>query len=78
MPIALALVVIVGVIGGALVYVRRKSDDDINALIRQIADLDEQHENGDINHDVYQRRRARLKAQLEDLMVSTEPEDEEK
>ncbi|MCY3946927.1 MAG: c-type cytochrome [Anaerolineaceae bacterium] len=39
---------------------RRRLDD----LARQIARLDEEHERGAINHDVYRRRRAALQAQL--------------
>jgi mono/diheme cytochrome c family protein len=40
----------------------------IDALVRQIAELDEQHDTGQINHDVYQQRRATLKARLAELM----------
>ncbi len=40
----------------------------INNLIRQIAELDEMHEAGQINHDVYQRQRQQFKTMLEDLM----------
>ncbi|MCY3907472.1 MAG: c-type cytochrome [Anaerolineaceae bacterium] len=39
---------------------RRRVDD----LARQIARLDEEHERGAINHDVYRRRRAALQAHL--------------
>ncbi|MCE2489389.1 MAG: cytochrome c [Anaerolineae bacterium] len=39
---------------------RRRVDD----LARQIARLDEAHERGAINHDLYRRRRAALQAQL--------------
>ncbi len=39
---------------------RRRVDD----LARQIARLDEEHERGAINHDLYRRRRAALQAQL--------------
>ncbi len=39
---------------------RQRVDD----LARQIARLDEEHERGAINHDVYRRRRAALQAQL--------------
>ncbi|MFN8376237.1 MAG: cytochrome c [Anaerolineae bacterium] len=40
----------------------------IDALVRQIAELDEQHDRGQINHDVYQQRRIKLKARLAELM----------
>lgn len=40
----------------------------INALLDEIAELDDQHERGGINHDYYQRMRARLKEELTELM----------
>lgn len=47
-------------------------DRIINALIRQIAELDEQHDAGQLNHDVYHRRRAQLKERLAQLMDQTD------
>jgi hypothetical protein len=44
----------------------------IDGLIRQIAELDTQHDAGQINHDLYQQQRAILKARLTELM--NEPE----
>jgi hypothetical protein len=40
----------------------------IDGLVRQIAELDAQHEAGQINHDVYRNRREQLKARLAELM----------
>lgn len=69
--------------GGVLYHRQRRStrpkgssdkDRMINALIRQIAELDEQHERGQLNHDVYQRRRIQLKERLAQLM--DRPDDE--
>jgi mono/diheme cytochrome c family protein len=40
----------------------------IDALVRQIAELDEAHDAGQMNHDLYQRQRQRLKARLGELM----------
>lgn len=42
----------------------------IDGLVRQIAELDAQHETGQINHDLYQQRRAQLKARLAEIMDS--------
>jgi len=44
------------------------TDQVINGLVKQIAELDSQHEQGQINHDLYQRRRSALKARLAQLM----------
>jgi mono/diheme cytochrome c family protein len=46
------------------------SDEDklIDALVRQIAELDDDHTQGRINHDVYQRQRRKLKKRLSELM----------
>jgi mono/diheme cytochrome c family protein len=40
----------------------------IDGLVRQIAELDAQHEAGQINHDLYRNRRETLKARLAELM----------
>jgi mono/diheme cytochrome c family protein len=44
-------------------------DKAINRLLREIGTLENQHESGEINHDVFQRKRAELRAQLADLMA---------
>lgn len=71
----LIIAVVVGVaflavILGVLIRARRSGNEDgqIEQLVRQIASLDRQHDAGQINHDVYQRQRAELKAQLAELM----------
>ncbi|QPC82083.1 c-type cytochrome [Phototrophicus methaneseepsis] len=45
-----------------------KTDAEIQQLVHQIAELDAQHDQGQINHDLYQRQRADLKARLAALM----------
>ncbi|MBZ0302035.1 MAG: cytochrome c [Anaerolineae bacterium] len=47
-----------------------RSDDKklIDALIRQIAELDEEHDRGQINHDLYRRQRKQLKKRLAELL----------
>lgn len=44
------------------------SDALINGLVRQIESLDAQHDAGEINHDVYQRRRQQLQERLDALV----------
>jgi mono/diheme cytochrome c family protein/uncharacterized membrane protein len=57
-----------------VIFSRRRASPEANrdllidALVRQIAELDAQHERGEINHDVYQRRRSTLKVRLAELM----------
>ena len=47
---------------------RRGESRQIDDLIQQIARLDEAHDQGQINHDLYQRRRRALKEELARLM----------
>lgn len=49
---------------------RDNKDRMIDALVRQIAELDAEHEAGQINHDLYHSRRKQLKARLAELMDS--------
>jgi hypothetical protein len=44
----------------------------IDGLVGQIAELDAQHEAGTIDTSAYERRRARLKARLDQLMDEDE------
>lgn len=64
------LVVVVVVI--FVVVARRQSapslDQQVNILTRQIAELDTLHENGQLNHDAYQRQRNALKARLAQVL----------
>lgn len=47
---------------------RPSTQAQIDALVRRIAELDALHQQGQINHDVYQRQRQTLKAELAVLM----------
>ena len=68
--------VIVGLVlvgaGGFMFLLRQDSGDDqqaeIDDLLDAIAELDEQHQQGILNHDYYKRHRSELKEQLADLM----------
>jgi hypothetical protein len=42
----------------------------IDALLRQLDSLERGHDAGEINHDIYQRRRVELREQLDILMVN--------
>lgn len=63
------------IVGSAIFMLNRRTqavgvvDDNqlIDALLRQIAELDAQHDTGEINHDLYHHRRKQLKARLEQL-----------
>lgn len=45
----------------------------IDALIQQIAELDDAHDRGDINHDLYHHRRKQLKTRLAAIMDEDTP-----
>lgn len=76
--ILIALVVIIG--GFYITYVRRMSKNQqdatalqdknrmIDSLVRQLAELDEAHDRGDINHDFYHHQRKQLKEHLAEMM----------
>ena len=54
-----------------LALLRRRQGNrsgSIESLVRQIAQLDEAHERGQINHDVYHQRRRAFKDKLAALM----------
>jgi mono/diheme cytochrome c family protein len=79
--LAVAAVLIALFTGGILALSRRHPEGAdtirqqsllIDGLVRQIAELDEQHERGEINHDLYHHRRSQLKARLAELMDSAE------
>lgn len=54
---------------GLIVQGRRQGKSrQIDGLIGQMAQLDDKHDRGQINHDLYQRQRRLLKEQLERLM----------
>ncbi len=67
-------VILISVVAGVAASVRRgaasatdNKDVLINNLLRQIQHLDSQHDSGELNHDVYQRRKADLMARLAEL-----------
>ncbi|GAB4568915.1 MAG: hypothetical protein Kow0077_00550 [Anaerolineae bacterium] len=75
-PLLIAIIVIgvvlIGV-GGFLFLLRQgdvaeESSSRIDELLEEIADLDNRHDRGEINHDLYHRTRAALKAELAELM----------
>lgn len=53
---------------------RRGESRQIDSLIQQIAQLDDKHDQGQINHDLYQRRRRALKERLARLMQADSAE----
>lgn len=67
-------IIVLGISG--LIYLSRRGsspspqskDRLIDGLVRQIAELDAQHEAGQINHDLYRQRREQLKARLAEIM----------
>ena len=66
--IAVAMFAAVGIL-------RRRSDDassEIDGLVADLARLDEDHDQGRINHDLYHHRRRGLKAKLAALMALDE------
>lgn len=70
-PILLGGIVLITIVIIVIIAIAGRGNDDrhnIDALIKQIAELDTMHDNGQINHDVYQRQRQELKQQLTNLM----------
>ena len=67
-------VVLVLIIGAFIWRSRRgpSAEVEIQQLIRQIAELDAMHDQGQINHDLYRRQRADLKARLATLMSESQ------
>ena len=62
---------------GAVVLGHRRQDPSrrIERLIGQIAQLDERHDQGQINHDLYHQQRRALKERLGRLMTAQKTED---
>ena len=60
-------------LAGLAVWRRQRPDgaSEIDALVKRIANLDEEHDRGQINHDVYRHRRRDLKRELAALMGET-------
>jgi len=74
-PILLVLVIVVVIAIVVMIVLSSRGNRDtksVDKLIQQIAELDEMHDSGQINHDVYQRQRTDLKNQLTALMQKTD------
>ena len=57
---------------GALRRRRESTTSEIDRLVIELARLDEDHDQGRINHDLYHHQRRELKARLADLMAADE------
>ncbi len=79
LPILLLIVGGTAVLSGLLLFFRNRrspipspsvanSQRLIDALVQQIAEIDEAHSAGQLNHDLWQRQRAQLKARLAELL----------
>lgn len=76
LPMLIVIALGMVIVGGVYMLVRRSPNMAspvsqqhlIDGLVRQIAELDAQHDAGQINHDVYRQRREQLKARLAELM----------
>ncbi len=62
--ILVILIIVIIIVAGR----GRGGRQSVDALIKQIAELDAMHDSGQINHDVYQRQRQELKHELTTLM----------
>ena len=74
-PVLLVVVGVTVVAVIAMIIISNRGNSEaksVDKLIQQIAELDEMHENGQFNHDVYQRQRSDLKEQLTQLMQKTD------
>lgn len=68
------LLLIVGIVGLFWLQGRNPENAQVNALIRQLAQLDAQHESGQLDDTTYQTQRQALKDQLSNLMANTKDE----
>lgn len=71
LPMLLIAIIIGVLLAVGYVLLRRRAPNpniEINALVRQIAELDTLHTSGHINHDAYQQQRQELKIRLAALM----------
>ena len=75
LPLLGAVVLVAAVTGGILLRRRQEPSRQIDHLIQQIAQLDEKHDQGQINHDAYQRQRRVLKEELGRLMPTQKADD---
>ncbi|MFW5709145.1 MAG: c-type cytochrome [Chloroflexota bacterium] len=85
LPVALIIgAVLIFAIVAAIFFANRRTGSApmsknrlIDGLLRQIAELDTQHDAGDINHDLYHHRRQQLKTRLSELMGDDTASDED-
>jgi mono/diheme cytochrome c family protein len=73
LSILLAIIGVGAILAGLLLYLRNRNTAPnqqqlIDALIRQIAELDDAHAAGQLNHDLWHRQRTALKARLAALL----------
>ena len=74
LPILLGIIGVAAILAGVLLYLRGRKPAPANnaklidALMRQIAELDDAHAAGQLNHDLWHRQRDQLKAHLAELM----------
>jgi mono/diheme cytochrome c family protein len=77
LPMLLLIVGAAAVLAGFLFFVRSRNmaassagnkQQLIDALVRQIAEMDDAHAAGQMNHDLWHRQRAQLKARLAELL----------
>jgi len=75
LPMLLLIIGAAAVLAGFLLFVRSRSvasagnkQQLIDALVRQIAELDDAHAAGQMNHDLWHRQRAQLKTRLAELL----------
>lgn len=71
----LGALVLAGALLGAIGMLRRRkggAGGEIDALVSELARLEEDHDQGRINHDLYHHRRRELKAKLAQLMETSD------
>lgn len=71
----LGAIALAGAVLGAIGLTKRKKDDsggETDALVSELARLEEDHDQGRINHDLYHHRRSELKARLARLMEASD------
>jgi mono/diheme cytochrome c family protein len=71
----LGAIALVGVLLGGIGLMKPRKDktgDEIDGLVGKLARLEEDHDQGRINHDLYHHRRRELKSKLAELMNANE------
>ena len=73
LPLLIVIGVVFTVAIGGVVFLQQRAgrsiQDEMNRLVAQIAELEDLHESGQINHDVFQRQRQELKSKLAAIMT---------